>query len=155
MELYGSLVNRMQENKRFCSKIEVGTYATVYSYSDRHAYEVVEVVDQDHVFVRQLDAKRADDNGMSECQYYTYTSNAANPIHELKFSTRFGWREITHYGQWYIDKFEKKELGWWWVDQALLSKVREAVAQGKTVKRYTGKWNISFGVADEYYDYSF
>lgn len=154
MKLYGSLINRLEENNNYCEEIKVGTYATQYMYTDRHAYEVTEVIDQGHVFIRQLDAVRADNNGMSESQSYNYISNESNPEYELKL-TKYGWKEVTTFGQWYIDRYEKRVDGWWWTDRALLERVRKAVAQGKTVKKYTTKWNISFGVADEYYDYSF
>ena len=56
---YGSLNNRLEENKQFCETIEVGTGMTEYSYSDRHAYEVIEVTDQKHVKVREYDHKAA------------------------------------------------------------------------------------------------
>lgn len=51
---YGSLQNRLEENRMFCKAIEVGTGVTEYSWSDRHPYEVVEVRDQKHVVVREL-----------------------------------------------------------------------------------------------------
>ena len=34
---YGSLNNRLEENRQFCEKIEVGTGVTEYMYSDRKA----------------------------------------------------------------------------------------------------------------------
>lgn len=43
---YGSLNNRLEENKMFCEEIKVGTGLTEYFYSDRHPYEVVKVIDQ-------------------------------------------------------------------------------------------------------------
>ena len=59
-KLYGSLNNRFDENKYYngtYNNIKVGDYATEYLWSDRHAYEVVEVKDQKHVKIRRLDAK--------------------------------------------------------------------------------------------------
>ena len=57
MELYGSLQNRLEENRMFCKEITVGTGVTEYSWSDRHAYEVIAVRDQKHVTIRELDHK--------------------------------------------------------------------------------------------------
>ena len=42
---YGSLNNRIEENRMFTDEIKVGTGVTKYSWSDRDAYEVVEVED--------------------------------------------------------------------------------------------------------------
>ena len=53
----GSLQNRLFENKDFCGIIEVGTGMTQFYYTDRHAWEVIEVKDQKHVVVRELDHK--------------------------------------------------------------------------------------------------
>lgn len=127
MKLYGSLTNRLEENRNYTGKdIEVGTLATEYLYSDRHAYEVVKVINQNHIFVRRLKAIRTDKNYMSECQDYRFESNpSARPV-ELK-KMKHGWKEIRH-----------------WTDK-----------DGKEHSQAWEKWNISFGVADEYYDYSF
>ena len=51
---YGSVMNRLEENKQFGPEIYVGMGMTEYYWSDRHAYEVVEVEDQKHVSVREL-----------------------------------------------------------------------------------------------------
>ena len=65
MKLCGSISNRLEENRMFCDVIEVGTGMTEYSYTDRHAYEVVEVVDQKHIKVREYDHKHKGDFEMS------------------------------------------------------------------------------------------
>ena len=122
---YGNVSNRLNENHYFNNtknNIEIGTLATIYSYSDRHAYEVVKVINQKHIFIRRLKAIRTDKNGMSDSQSYRFEQNLKQPIIELKFT----------YNHWRI---------------ILTNKL--------TNKKYTKKTNISFGVADEYYDYSF
>lgn len=73
MEMYGSVSNRFEEGATFCDKIEVGTGVTKYLWSDKHAFEVVEVIDQKHLLIRRCDAKRTDNNGMSECQDWEFT----------------------------------------------------------------------------------
>ena len=127
MKFYGSLTNRLEENKNYAGKdIEVGMYATKYLWSDRAAYEVVEVVNQKNIFVRRLKAIRTDDNGMSECQDYRFESDTSRRPVELKKGKK-GWYDV-----------------WRYTDR-----------DGKERCQKHEDWNISFGVADEYYDYSF
>lgn len=59
MKLYGSLNNRIEENRMYCDAIEIGTGVTEYKWSDRRAFEVVGVRDQKHVSVREYDHKLA------------------------------------------------------------------------------------------------
>lgn len=145
---YGSLQNRLEENQMYVDEIKVGTYATMYEYSDRHAYEVVEVKDQKHIKIRKLDAKRIDDNGMSDSQHYEYLSNENNPIEELEL-TKYGWKKVIRYN---IDLYNKvkNRIGYVLWDIDIINKV----LSGKEVKR-SYKVNISFGIADEHFDYSF
>lgn len=145
---YGSLQNRLEENQMYVDEIKVGTYATMYEYSDRHAYEVVEVKDQKHIKIRQLYAKRIDDNGMSDSQHYEYLSNENNPIEELEL-TKYGWKKVFRYN---IDLYNevKNRIGYVLWDIDIINKV----LSGKEVKR-SYKVSISFGIADEHFDYSF
>lgn len=88
---YGSLTNRVAEKCRQ-SKPEVGMGATEMCWSDRHAYEIIEVMDDRHIKVRKLDTKRIDKNGMSECQDYEYISNENNVVHTLFLTKKGDWR---------------------------------------------------------------
>lgn len=54
---YGNVINRIEENRPSIPEIEVGTGVTEYCWSDRHAYEVIEVKDQKHVTIREYDHK--------------------------------------------------------------------------------------------------
>ena len=151
MKLYGSLNNRFDENKYFngtYGNLKVGTLATVYYYSDSHAYEVVEVKDQNHIKIRRLRAIRTDRNGMSDAQGYRYEQDENNPILELE-NTKYGWKEVNRYNLDLYDKVMKRDGFVLWGDE-IVNKVKA----GKQVKR-SHKINISFGVADEYFDYSF
>lgn len=122
---YGSLTNRVEENQKFVKEITVGEGVTEYLWSDRKPYEVTKVIDQTHIFIRPMDYKRTDNNGMSECQDYEYFSNESYKEIELKFK----------YNHWY--RVER------WTDP-----------DGK--KRWKSeKMNISIGVMERYYDYSF
>ena len=145
---YGSIDNRLEENSYFNGtkdNIKVGTLCTVYHWSDREAYEVVKVIDQKHIFIRELDAKRIDKNGMSDSQSYEYERNEGNPIKELEL-TKWGWKEVIRFNKELYD--EKRSYILW--EKSIVDRIM----QGKEVKR-SKKINISFGKAEKYYDYSF
>lgn len=98
MKAYGSLCNRIEENKMYVSTIEVGTGMTEYFWSDREPYEVVEVISQKHVKVRKYDYKCIGGFASNEWQLI---SNEQNWIGELKF----------RYGSWYwvdVNKYTNK-----------------------------------------------
>ena len=151
-KLYGSLANRFEENCYFNNtkgNIKVGTPCTIYMWSDTHAYEVIAVINQEHLIIRKLDAKRIDKNGMSECQHYEYSSNSKNHTKEIKL-TKYGWKELMRYNlETYNKIMERNGFVSW--DNSIIEKVK----MGKEVSRQIGKLNISFGIANEYFDYSF
>lgn len=172
MKLYGSLNARFDENKYYngtYNNIKVGDYATEYMYTDQHAYEVVEVKDQKHVSIRRLKAIRTDKYGMSECQDYRYEQDTNNPILELEL-TQYGWKQVRYIDldAWnktliiaskdirkdcddYSDKVLSLAKCYAHIDDKKLQKILD----GKRVRVSSVKINISFGIADEYYDYSF
>lgn len=89
---YGSLQNRIEERAKQPEPV-VGMGVTEMCWSDRHPFEIIQVKDSRHIVVRALDHKRIDNNGMSECQEYEYTSNEKNITCNL-FKTQKGrWRE--------------------------------------------------------------
>lgn len=59
-------------------------YLTEWMYSDRHAYEFIGWETQNRILVRQLKAKRIDNNGMSESQEYEFTQDESRPILTLR-----------------------------------------------------------------------
>ena len=122
---YGNIDNRIEENRQYVKEIKVGDGVTEYLWSDRHPYEVSKVINQKHIFIREMDWERTDSNGMSECQEYRYISNPKNNEYELRFKYNH-WYKITH-----------------WTDR-----------EGKT-HRKSIKINISIGVMERYYDFSF
>ena len=77
--MYGSLINRLQERMVIGAPTpEVGMGVTMTSYSDRSAGTIVEVKKMGKgllITVCEDDAKRIDNNGMSESQEYEYTFN--------------------------------------------------------------------------------
>lgn len=148
--LYGSLTNRIKENRMFVPEIKEGTYVTEYLWSDRNAYEVVKVIDQKHVFIRRLKAIRTDNWGMSDSQNYRYESDESASVEELVKRGDY-WYKVFTFSKEIHDKIVK-EIGWclW----SLTEKQWARLDDGKVVKRYS-KINVSFGTADEYFDYSF
>ena len=142
---YGSLNNRLEENKMFCEEIKVGMGMTEYSYSDREAYEVVRVIDQKHVFVRRYDHKAV---GEPMSNSWELISNPNNPEIEMVF--RNGkWHSVSVWSQAKIDEWEAKNG--YFVD---FYGVREKLKSKPEVKIYHKK-NVSFGKADYHYDYEF
>lgn len=164
MKLYGSISNRLKEGHNWEGELKVGTRLTEYLWSDKHAYEITRVVDQKHIFIRSLKAVRTDNNGMSECQDYRFESDESLPEYELMF--KYGkWKKVRRYN--YKDVQERARL---FVEEGNIKTYEAALAyvlrgmpeneinklkSGKDVLRYSDFNNISFGVAEEYFDYSF
>lgn len=152
---YGSLTNRLEENRMFCNEIEVGTGMTEYYWSDTHAYEVTEVIDQKHVKVREYDHKL-----IGEC----YTNDwqlISNPENPEKMLTKRG-----NYWYWTTtvtpdDIIAKDALAddeeKWMFSLFLASNGfdREKIlGTGKKQTKYS-RANVSFGKATYHYDWSF
>ena len=152
---YGSLNNRVEENRMFCDEIKVGTGVTKYSWSDRHAYEVVDVKDQKHVSIREYDHKRPDDGkDYSYSNDWVLVSNENNPIINLTKRGKYWYSTVS------ITPEEAKEiLDNGTVDDRIWAchndfNLAEIVESGKAKTKYH-RVNVSFGVAEYYYDYEF
>lgn len=147
---YGSVTNRIEEDKQFCPVIEVGTGVTEYHWSDRTAYEVIEVRDQKHVTVRKFDHKHIGDGCMDN--NWELVSNPDNPVRDMVKVGEY-WYWTTTITAADLEKLLEDDdcallrlaVGGWDAD-----KIR---AKGKQTKRWRAK--VSFGVADYYYDYEF
>ena len=126
---YGSLNNRLEENRQFVETIKVGTGVTEYSWSDRHPYEVVEVKDQKHISIRMMRQELAK-RGNYWYSVVTITPERAKEILEGDDIEAKLWACANNF---YLD---------------------EIVASGKNKTRYH-KRNISIGKAEYYYDYEF
>ena len=178
MRFYGSIDNRLLENRYFFNEtnesITEGMPCTIYYWSDRHAYEVVKVFDQTHVSVRKLRAIRTDGGGMSEFQQYRYERDLSAPVLELKLKNG-KWRQVLHYDPEYWAREAEvivKGCSAIPAEQAY-AEFKKALTRGKGPNFLTEKqfeklfdrkeeviklgemFNISFGIADEYYDFSF
>ena len=147
---YGSINNRIEEGHQFCPEIKVGTGMTEYGWSDRHAYEVIEVRDQKHVTVREYDHKHVGDGCMDN-----NWELISNPDNHTKDMVKIGdiWYYTTTITAADLEQLLAQDdcallrlaVGGWDAD-----KIR---AKGKQTKRW--KANVSFGVARYYYDYEF
>ena len=149
---YGSLNNRIEENRQFVEEIKVGTGVTEYFYSDRHAYEVVEVKDQKHISIREYDHKHVGDTAMDN--NWELISNENNPVIELVKRGKYWYSVATITPEEAKEIYEGDNIDWklWACNHNF--DLQEIIASGKTKKSYTRK-NISIGVARYYYDYEF
>ena len=153
MKLEGSLNNRLLENHEYCDQIVVGTGMTEYHYTDRDAYEVVEVIDQKHVAVREYD--HVNKNGdMSNT--WELISNPNNPTMLMVKRGKYWYQTITVEKD-YIEQLEKADDT---ESKLQLCKImchgfdtEKIKANGKQTKYF--KKNVSFGVADYHFDYEF
>lgn len=148
--LYGSLQNRLEEDRMFCDEIQVGTGVTEYYYSDRRPYEVIEVRDQKHVTVRELDHVHEGDGCMDN--RWKLISNPENAERTLeKRGDWWYWRSeivITDENRHQLDdqltRLRLAVAGW---------DIEKLMSKGKQIRRQRAK--VSFGVAEYYYDYEF
>lgn len=148
-EYFGSLQNRMQEDRMYCDEIKVGTGMTEYSYSDRRAYEVIEVIDQKHVIVRLLDHIHEGDGVMDN--RWKLVSNESNPTKRLARRGKYWYYESTVT----VEDVEYAETDTLYRMRLLLAgfdfdKIRAKGAQTKYFRA-----NVSFGVASYHIDYEF
>jgi len=146
------LNNRVDENKMFCEEIKVGTGMTEYFWSDRHAYEVIEVTDQKHIKVREYDAVKADNKEYSN--HWKLVSNEKNPTRELVKRGKY-WYSVSRCSaeeaKRILESNDLQERIWACHNNFDLQEIVETGKERKKLHRL----NVSFGVADYYYDYEF
>lgn len=164
---YGSIDNRIEEGHQFVKEIKVGDGMTEYLWSDRHAYEVTQVINQEHVFVRRMKATIKTGKTYYD-QDYDYASNPNAREIELK-KYRGNWCEVYEFNKEailkQIDEFfesgknccrtKEKEFAYRISGSNFTDKQKEDFENGKTIYKYKPWKNISFGVMDEYEDPSF
>lgn len=112
----------------------VGMGVTELLYSDRHAYEVVEVISDKELVIRRCKATRIDHNGMSESQEYEYE------LEPYEVHATLGWDGMEFIPPEFGDnnvRIKKYKSGW------------KRKGEPKDSTRFV------LGVKREYYDYSF
>jgi hypothetical protein len=73
----------------------VGMGATVLGWTDRHACTIVDVnAFCDTIIVQEDNFTRADDNGISENQTYTYERNPTGAVYVFKKDKHGKWYEV-------------------------------------------------------------
>ncbi len=72
---------------------QVGMGATEIFLADRIPYEVINIMDDHHIIVRELDARRLDKNGASPLQEYSYKSNQYGATRKVALTETGDWRE--------------------------------------------------------------
>jgi hypothetical protein len=142
MKWYGSITNRLQENKNNLGRdIMVGDDITKYLWSDRTCYYVTKVEEQKHITIRQYEviADRDKPGGMGHQNWlYFKTRKEANDyLNKYGLGERETWEHqeielVYRYGKW-REKYTDRD--------------------GKV--QYRGNWNISFGIRDFYNDWEF
>lgn len=147
MAWYGSVHNRLEENRQFCDEIKIGTGVTEYLYSDRHPYEVIDVVDQKHVYIRELDHKLI---GEPYSNDWELISNENNTVYYLTKRGKYWYKTIT-----VTDDILEPEMS----IETMLFLAHNGInaddlRNRKKITRYH-RMNVSFGYASYYYDYSF
>jgi hypothetical protein len=90
----GSLVNHLY-SMAIGPEPEIGMGATICSWTDRHAFTVIDISPSGKtITLQQDDAKRIDKNGMSDTQEYEYTRDLNGPIEKARRNRQGGWQTI-------------------------------------------------------------
>lgn len=146
---YGSVNNRIMERGKDAEEITVGMGVTEFFWSDRHAYEVTQVIDQKHIVIRELKHIHVGDGCMDN--NWELVSDETRP--EIPLVKRgkywYNYATVTAEELEEIDKDIDQQL-WlchWGFDRDTIKK------NGKQTKYH--RKNIVVGYADYYYDYEF
>lgn len=144
---YGSVQNRIEENRMYCEEIAVGTGMTEYLWSDRHPYEVIEVIDQKHVIVREYGHKH-----VGSAYYdndWKLVSDESKPARLITKRGNYWYWTNTITAEQY-DAMEPINQVYCCVNGFDPDVIH---SKGKQTKYHRA--NVSFGVAEYYYDYEF
>lgn len=155
-KLYGSLCNRIEENKNYTGReIKEGDDITMYYWSDRHCYFITKVIDQKHIFVKEYEviADREKVGGMGH-QNWLYFKTKKEANHYM--NTHMTPEELASFGTYDEDPKESSEQEWvfrygkW---NRVLHK--DYLGNDLSKPRYEKLQPISFGVRSYYYDWEF
>ena len=144
MKLYGNVINRIQE-EAMSKTPEVGMGVTEYLWSDRNAYEIIEVINDKHFIMRRYTAKHIGEYGSQNWELISDEDNAT-----LDMVYRYGsWYSRITYTKESVERTIKND-GYILLDEKTINK---AIKDGVAYKY--NKMNIVIGVADYYYDFEF
>ena len=151
------------EGKDFTNgDIKVGTGVTEVLYSDRHAYEVIAVKDQNHFTIRRM---KAIPTGEAMTNEWKLESDEAQPTYDIERINGVFYEVNYLTKEKVMERAEKAlkedfvpgtpiEKAIDYVTMSLTAKQRERVLSAKQVK-LKSKMNLAIGVQQEYYDYEF
>ena len=150
MKWYGSVNNRIMERGKGAEEITVGMGVTEFYWSDRHAYEVIEVIDQRHITIREYKAVHT---GAAYENKWDLVSDPTRPEIPLVKRGKYWYNYATVTQEW-VEKIDAEKdfdaqiwLANWGFDREVIKK------NGKQTKYH--RKNIVIGYADYYYDYEF
>lgn len=92
MKWYGSVQNRISAESKM-PKPEIGMGVTELMWSDRYPYEVIAVISEKKILIRELGYERTDNRGLCETQDYRFFSKPDGEVVTLVL--RNGkWRDL-------------------------------------------------------------
>jgi len=157
----GSFFNYLMGNNQ--SIPVIGNGATLLLWSDRHAYEVIEVsLNGMECKLQRYDAKRLDKSGMSDCQEYSYDGFTnevitlvyrqgvwRNKISTITFTKEFRESSNKFAIALNLTPEQRQDI---YQGEAYPQKVVEGI----TKQKFTySPVNVLFGKKEEYYDFTF
>ena len=148
---YGSLQNRLMEQGKDAEEITVGMGVTEFFWSDRHAYEVTQVIDQKHIAIRELKHIHVGDGCMDN--NWELVSDEARPEIPLVKRGKYWYTTAT------LTKEEMDEIYatnnvdmMLWMCHAGFDK--DVINKNGKQTKYHRR-NIVVGYAEYYFDYEF
>ena len=97
---YGNIYNRIEENQNLDCEKKVGGLLTEFCWSDRRPYEIVKVVNQKDLFIRELKHRKVDDEPMSN-NWELYSDDDNKHLEHLVY-------RYNHWYKKYLNPFTNK-----------------------------------------------
>lgn len=89
--IHGSLVNMICAEGKNDVKPEINMGATEICWSDRHAYTIVNIINDKTIVVQRDDVKRVDGLGMTDSQVWECTPNPDNDTNIVTLRKNGKW----------------------------------------------------------------
>ena len=158
MKWYGSVVNRIEEGRKV-PEIKEGMDLTMYYWSDRTCYYVVEVEDQKRIKVQEYNvvADHSKDLGMGhqEWLYFKTRKEQADYMKQFYPDSNYDTTDpepetwVYRYNKW------KREVTFTEENHCTEKELKSLKEKGYYKRYYDLSGKISFGRRDYYYDWSF
>ena len=171
---YGNVTNRIEEGRNYNEdkQIHVGDDITKYYWSDRTCYYVTDVIDQKHIKIKKyhICADHSKEGGMGHQNWVYFKTRKEENDYLKKYFPDREFEEnpkensdielVYRYGKWkevstYTDLNGVNGFGVPFKNFLFTKNDIKKLEKGKPVYKYNDFGNISFGVRDYYYDYSF